>query len=202
MAKRKRQEPKTESSSIPEDEQWRLIQDSGILQDYDGPNARVLHRDMDRSSAVDEPPSGDLADRIFDAVLLIIPLSFFYLLMDILVQQQYGQHPTVSGELKHLASAIPAISFFVFFSHNIKSERRTQFIMFWVSIASGLRLIYVVNHGAMLQVTRQGPPLATIWVYVVVQLTLGPAVLSLAAVAAGVQYLDLKIVFVNLSHAN
>jgi hypothetical protein len=62
LAKRKCQEPKTENSHIPEDEQWQLVQDSGILQDYDGPKLRVLHHDMDRSSAVEEPPSGDLAD--------------------------------------------------------------------------------------------------------------------------------------------
>ena len=85
MGKRNHKVPKRESShtpeDIPEDEQWRLIQDSGILKDYDGPEARVLHRDKDNISSENEN-AGDLADRIFDAILLIIPLTFFYLLMD------------------------------------------------------------------------------------------------------------------------
>jgi hypothetical protein len=83
--KRNRKVPKRESSpipeDIPEDEQWRLINDSGILKDYDGPKARVLHRDADKISSENEA-SGDLGDRILDATLLIIPLTFFYLLMD------------------------------------------------------------------------------------------------------------------------
>jgi hypothetical protein len=83
--KRHRKAPKRESSptpeDIPEDEQWRLVNDSGILKDYDGPQARVLHRDPDNISSENQN-SGDLADRIFDAILLIIPLTFMYLLMD------------------------------------------------------------------------------------------------------------------------
>lgn len=88
MTKRKRQTPKKETphtaEDIPEDEQWRLIQDSGVLKGYDRPAARVLHRDADKISSfnANEDASGDLADRIFDVILLVVPLTFFYLLMD------------------------------------------------------------------------------------------------------------------------
>ena len=40
----------------------------------------------------------------------------------------------------------------------------------------------------------QAPPLATIWVYTIVQMDLGPATFSLMLVAAWVYYKDLRIV--------
>ena len=56
---------KSERSELAEAEQWRLINNTGVLQKID--NA--------------EKPS-DAADEIFNAVLLIIPFSFLYLMMD------------------------------------------------------------------------------------------------------------------------
>lgn len=79
-------------SDIPPEEQWRLVNDSGILDGLDAKNTRILRRgdDEDTDSLIgdDEPleeASGDLADEVFHAILLIVPMSFIYILMDMYV---------------------------------------------------------------------------------------------------------------------
>ncbi|KAF8351538.1 hypothetical protein F5887DRAFT_938012 [Amanita rubescens] len=63
---------------IPEDEQWRLVNDSGLLRKIgdDTPELSTEKRD-------EVPP-----DDIFDAVFLIIPFSFLLLIMDMSVPCQ------------------------------------------------------------------------------------------------------------------
>jgi hypothetical protein len=63
-----------EPINIPEEEQWRLINETGVLASSPA--------DMDDSSEQEET---SLADEIFDAVLLIVPVSFLLLLMDMCV---------------------------------------------------------------------------------------------------------------------
>ncbi|KAF8340489.1 uncharacterized protein EI90DRAFT_3117024 [Cantharellus anzutake] len=203
---------------IPESEQWGIIQNSGLLDSYDGPRARVLKRNTSsgRFQEVDpydietdneeeedseeereeggpqEPPT-DLPDKIFDAVLLVIPLTFLWLMMDILVQQQYNIEPTIMDEVRRVGRAVPAIIIMVGFTAHRKAERWLQALMFWASIAVGMRLVYVVNKSPRLTVIRQGPPLTVLWVYMIIQLHLPSAIISLMLVAAGIKYLGLKI---------
>jgi hypothetical protein len=60
-------------TNIPEDEQWRLVNQSGIL-------GKVS--DIHRNQAVD---GEHLAEEIFGAVLLIIPFSSLLLMMEMFV---------------------------------------------------------------------------------------------------------------------
>jgi len=88
-----------------------------------------------------------------------------------------------------------------------------QAALFFLSVASGTGLIYRVNYSNWLvnmqQVSgswstpklrffkgsEQCPPLGTIWVYTILQLDLGPAVMALAAVAAWVWWSGAQLVF-------
>ena len=91
-----------------------------------------------------------------------------------------------------------------------------QAFLFFLSLAMGSRLIYILNHASwiinMKQVFMslwlylclrvefllspfQCPPLATAWVYSIVQLNLAPAVASLALVGGWIRYMNLKLVF-------
>ena len=66
---------------ITEDEQWRLINQSGILQ-----NRALVEESTGVESTVDvEEDNISLCDEIFNAVMLIIPFSSLLLLMEMYV---------------------------------------------------------------------------------------------------------------------
>ena len=64
------QKPKEEE--IPENEQWRIIRESGLLQAIE----------KKETTAGVPQHEYDTADRIFDTTIFVIPLAFLYLLMD------------------------------------------------------------------------------------------------------------------------
>lgn len=72
-----RRKPSSKNSSsihkeeIPEDEQWRLIKQTQLLENT--------------GSSLKPEPLLDLPDEIFNSILLIIPFTFIYLMMDMCV---------------------------------------------------------------------------------------------------------------------
>jgi hypothetical protein len=103
--------PRTE---IPEDEQWRLVNESGILSNV--PRAQVT-----------DDEEATPADEIFNAVLLIIPFSFLLLLMEMfvsslsgeptlteiswqsrLIHYQYGKQPSFQALVDRMAPGVPS----------------------------------------------------------------------------------------------
>jgi hypothetical protein len=65
-----------EQLQISEEEQWRLVNDSGIL------SQKVPRSPESELEVEDDTP---LADEIFNAVILIIPFSFLLLMMEMCV---------------------------------------------------------------------------------------------------------------------
>lgn len=49
----------------------------------------------------------DAQDEIFKTAILVVPFTFCFLLMDILIHQQYGRQPAVWDELGRLATTVP-----------------------------------------------------------------------------------------------
>jgi hypothetical protein len=97
-------------------------------------------------------------------------------------------------------------------ANRYKRTRWLQASLFVLSVVSGTRMIYLVNYGNWLvnmQQVRcffyapntivnkrlQCPPLGTIWVYTILQLDLGPAVLALSAVGFWVWRTGARLVF-------
>ena len=72
----------TDTIDIPEDEQWRIIQQSGILKQIptDSKAAKT-----DEGAEDDEEGLSPFAEEVFNAMMLIIPMSFMLLLMDMYV---------------------------------------------------------------------------------------------------------------------
>jgi len=155
---------------ISEEEQWRLINETGILkQPIPRPNAEDIKKEEEHT----------LAEEIFSAITLIIPFSFCLLLFEILIHFQYGKKPTV-GELSgKILPNIPILSGFIFYTSRYKHTRKGQAFLFVLGCAAGCRLLWNLNKANWLVNMQQCPPFATVWVYTVVQLDLGPAVLSL-----------------------
>jgi hypothetical protein len=102
------------TTEIPEDEQWRLINESGILSNV--PRAQVT-----------DDEEATPADEIFNAVLLIIPFSFLLLLMEMfvsslsgeptlteiswqsrLIHYQYGKQPSFQALVDRMAPGVPS----------------------------------------------------------------------------------------------
>ncbi|KIK06781.1 hypothetical protein K443DRAFT_2908 [Laccaria amethystina LaAM-08-1] len=190
---------------LSEDEQWRLINQTGVL--------KSLSKEGDLSnpaiSADDEPtPFGD---EVFNSLLLIIPFSFLLLMMEILILHQYGKNASLSAIMDRMIPGVPILSIFIFYSEDgstilvhidiqflairYKQRRRMQFFLFLLSTLVGSRMIYIINHASWLTNLQQCPPLATIWIYTIVQLDLGPAVAALTMTAGFVWWKGLKLSF-------
>ncbi|KZW03983.1 hypothetical protein EXIGLDRAFT_758293 [Exidia glandulosa HHB12029] len=173
-----------EPGTVPEDEQWRLINESGVLgQMHEIPRPEAQD---EAENSVDMP--------LFDAFLLFVPFTFFYVLMDILIHQQYGQHPTFKDLLSRLSNAAPILALFVYFSNTRKSKWWMQALLFAAGVGCGCRLVFHLNISSWTIVMQQAPPLATVWVYTILQLRLHYAVASLAVVYAWLWQAGLKLI--------
>ncbi|KAI9512167.1 hypothetical protein F5148DRAFT_973819 [Russula earlei] len=193
---RKRQTDKTQRQNspdlqIPREEQLRLIEQSGVLKKAKAQHS-YLHQTRKTMTARRNIP---LAEEIFAATTLLIPMSFLLLMMFILIHFQYGQRPSWGVISERMLSSIPILAIFIFYTNRYKHTRWLQVAFFVLSVASGTRMIYQVNYSNWLVNMRQCPPLGTIWVYTVVQLDLGPAVMALSAVALWVWWTGARLVF-------
>ncbi|KAL1946569.1 hypothetical protein VTO73DRAFT_14673 [Trametes versicolor] len=180
---------KSSAIDIPEDEQWRIIEQTGILKQAGTSGSKVPAEGNDEEDYEISP----LADEIFRALYLAIPMSFMLLLMEILVHNQYGRHATFDALRDRMLSGMPIIFVFVFYTNRYKTDKRMQAAFFWLSCIAGTRLIWLMNRGNWLVVMRQCPPIATAWIYAVVQLNLAPAVLSLVVAATFTWYKGYKL---------
>ncbi|CDZ98001.1 hypothetical protein [Phaffia rhodozyma] len=136
-----------------------------------------------------------LEGEIFKAITMIIPFSFLFLAMDIMIHQQYGEHPTPMDELGRLTTAVPVISAVVYYSNKYAYERWAQLLLLVVSIVCGSRLMWIVNKAGWLVVIQQAPPISTIWVITICQLDLLFAVGGLGVVFAFKWWNGLNITF-------
>ncbi|PIL36737.1 hypothetical protein GSI_00426 [Ganoderma sinense ZZ0214-1] len=183
---------KGEAVEIPEAEQWRIIQESGILKQIPEDSKTAKAEDGGDGEEDDLSP---FAEEVLNSMMLIIPMSFMLLLMDILVHFQYGRQPEyLSLFLNRMLPSVPIISVFIFYSNRHKSHPWMQAGFFLLACISGPRLAWLINRGNWKVVMQQSPPLATAWIYAVVQLNLLPAALSLTLVVAYGWYKGLKLV--------
>ncbi|GBE79138.1 hypothetical protein BKA93DRAFT_138881 [Sparassis latifolia] len=182
------------AAEISEEDQQRIITESGILNRLrvreDEDESVIRRRQQDEDEDEDRLP---LAEEVFNATLLIIPMASLLFLMEILVHWQYGRKPTYRALAERMLSGIPILSIFVFYTNRYKQHRRLQLLLFILSMVVGTRLIWLINRASWRVVMRQCPPLATLWVYCVLQLELAPATLGLIVVGAWVWAKDMKI---------
>ncbi|THH17942.1 hypothetical protein EW146_g2944 [Bondarzewia mesenterica] len=202
MAKtRKAKSQKTDKSgatiNVSEEEQWRLIRESGILKKVSETASFTETKPGQIKDQKDELNDEEwpLAEEIFAAVTIIVPMSFLLLLMYILIHFQYGQQPQYGVIAERMISGVPILSIFIFYTNRHKRDRYAQSLLFILAIVVGTRMIHQVNYGSWLKNMQQCPPLGTLWVYSIVQLDLGLAVLSLCAVGIWVWWTGMKLVF-------
>ncbi|KIJ70177.1 hypothetical protein HYDPIDRAFT_121682 [Hydnomerulius pinastri MD-312] len=177
---------------IPESEQWRLIQESGLLDKINKPNQGTPNVQEDSTAEEDDGPP-PIAEEIFNATVVIMPLTFFLIMMDILIHHQYAKHPGVRDIADRLLNTFPIMSVFMFYTIRHKENTIMQLVLFLISLGVGPRMIWLVNRGSWLTNIAQCPQFATIWLYTVLQLRLSLAVLSLTLIGGWTWWSGLKL---------
>ncbi|WWC61979.1 uncharacterized protein I303_104566 [Kwoniella dejecticola CBS 10117] len=124
-------------------------------------------------------------DEIFNTLIMAVPFTFLYLLLDILVHLQYNHRPGIEGLVKGSLTALP--------TNRYPNHWLTNPFLMFSSIFSGCRLIWLVNKASWSVVTAQAPPMGTMWILTIVQLPLSRAVLVLGTVAAWIWWEDMKL---------
>ncbi|KAK1236746.1 hypothetical protein PQX77_000102 [Marasmius sp. AFHP31] len=153
MARKRREkdqkpEPSELTSSqteIPEEEQWRLINDSGILN-------KIPREAKSKTLLEEEAP---LANEILDAMMYIIPLSSLLLILDILVHNQYGNYPPLMEFVERMATGVPILSLFVFYTKRYQDDIRTKLLILLLSVLVGPRTLYLLARGSYTVNIRQ-----------------------------------------------
>ncbi|KAH7887824.1 hypothetical protein F5I97DRAFT_1863089 [Phlebopus sp. FC_14] len=177
---------------IPEEEQWRLIRESGVLNTIN-PAQGIPSKSAVASTDEDEDSPPSLAEEIFNALVVIMPLTFFLIMMDILIHHQYAKQPGFRDIAGRLVNTLPIMSIFMFYTIRHKDNIRTQIALFLLSLGVGPRMIWLVNRGSWLTNISQCPQFATIWLYTVIQLNLPLAILSLALIGVWTWWTSMKL---------
>nr|CAG8553865.1 10030_t:CDS:2 [Entrophospora candida] len=172
---------------IPDDEKLRLIKETGIMNNFKNVeivdvNKALKENKFNTGKGNDGDNDDDDDDPFkygytFQAILYTIPLCATYSMMDILVHKQYNQDVLFDELIIKLVKIIP-------------KKNWIQIPMFFGSILCGSYLIYIVNKSSYYGVMRRCPPLATLWIYFVMQLRLTPSVFSLIMVYLYFRYGD------------
>jgi len=182
------EKPEAPLVEFTEEDQWRIIRDSGVLNKLPG------NAENKPEAAVEEehllPP---FWEEFFAATSLIIPFSCLLLLMEILAHYQYGRKPTMEALANRMIPGVPILCVFIFYTNRYKHLRQLQLFLLVLGIGSGARMLYVLNRSNWRDVMKFCPPLATAWVYAVMQLDIGPAILSLLVVYGFAWYKNFTI---------
>ncbi|WVQ81737.1 hypothetical protein IAT38_003862 [Cryptococcus sp. DSM 104549] len=125
-------------------------------------------------------------DEVFSTLIVAVPFTFLFLLLDILVHLQYSHRPSLGGLVKNVITALP--------TNRHPTHFLTNSLLMSASLLSGCRLIWLVNKASWSVVTAQAPPMGTLWILTIVQLPLSRAVIALASVGAWVWYSGMAIV--------
>ncbi|KAL7753454.1 hypothetical protein RI367_001229 [Sorochytrium milnesiophthora] len=116
------------------------------------------------------------------AVAHTLPLVGFYLLMEMLVHNQFHESMETDQYVKKMAQLAPVLLAGAFIINRWVETRGMQLLLFIASILCGIRMMEIIaarsTYGQMLQV----PGLGTIWIYAIAQLRLKPALIGLILV--------------------
>jgi hypothetical protein len=73
VRKNAKKAPSTNPEEIPEEEQWRIINETGLLKQLPNPP---------RTAQVEEEEETPFAEEILNTMLLVVPFTFLLVMMD------------------------------------------------------------------------------------------------------------------------
>ncbi|KAK3825307.1 MAG: hypothetical protein J3Q66DRAFT_278157, partial [Benniella sp.] len=166
-------------------EQWRIITESGIMDQVNARDAKAARTRRETDDELDR-------DYVFEGIFFSIPTACLFIVMDILVHRQYGETYTGGDVLRKVIKIFPAVLIMVYFSNKHKTGKFTQAAMFVVSTICGCYFLHTMFRSPALGIMLRAPGIITILVYCIVQLNLLPAVISLALCGLYYQFGNVK----------
>ncbi|KAH8552347.1 hypothetical protein BGW37DRAFT_424718 [Umbelopsis sp. PMI_123] len=160
---------------ISDTDKWRIIEQSGVLK-----NAAT------QSTANEVDQDSNTLDYVLQAVFLAFPFSFLFATFEVTVQVQYSEPWSYRQLGWRMLHVLPALIPLIYVTNRYKPTRVMQALMTISSVVVGAFLLYTVHKSPSMGQMLRAPGLATIWIYLIVQLDLTPAVITLAIV--GVYY--------------
>ncbi|KAF9276213.1 hypothetical protein BGZ68_010191 [Mortierella alpina] len=162
---------------IPDPEKWRIIKESGIMEQVKaGDESRRLGNKRRHRRHDDDKDR----DYVFEGIFFSIPTTCLFVVMDILVHRQFGEEYGTSDIFHKVIKVFPVILFMVYFSNKSKNSQFTQAVMFVTSVLCGCYFLHTMFRSPAMGIMLRAPGIITILVYCIVQLNLLPAFISLA----------------------
>ncbi|EGF84171.1 hypothetical protein BATDEDRAFT_21976 [Batrachochytrium dendrobatidis JAM81] len=172
--------PKDSSETKPlidlsQEQQWDIINKTGILHKVK-PDQKAA-----AGSTTNNDTAGQGESPFMIAVLMSFPMVMFHTTLDYIVHHQYGFLPdfTISHVLSRELPMFPAIIMFIYFTGLYKHIKAVQWLFAVLALITGNLLIYYSTVDETFGAMLKAPGLSVMWVYLVIQMDLLPACVSL-----------------------
>jgi hypothetical protein len=176
--------------------------------DRSGPKGKTLfelaeerQKELDKASGrvrVQDVPSSTSADDeeaaigpLGDALLYSTSMGVLHLTLDVIVYSQYREDILWAEIFRRAGTAMPVFLLLVYLTHvnlayRFPVMRDVAFCM--GSIVAGCYLVYSANKHGYFNVMKAAPPVGTLWIWSVIEMSLPFAVLNAATVLGYVWY--------------
>lgn len=193
-----------------------VVSDDGSLygQDYEIDENGIVHAyrlqdsESDEVNSDEESANGDennelisnsstTAETVLDTLIWTIPFGFLYLMLDILIQQQYAIQPNLFEQFLRLINTLPILAIFIYATAvrgtNLMPRVVLQLIFLALGTATGCGFLYIYMRSAQGIVVRRTAPLGTLWIYCTAKMDLSLTVVSLAIIYGFVVHHNLDL---------
>ena len=130
-----------------------------------------------------------------DAVLYSVSMAALHITLDVIVYSQYREDVLWNEIFTRAASTVPVFILLVYLTHVDFSYRFPQMrdsAFFVGSILAGCYLVYSGNKHGYFHVMKAAPPVGTLWIWSVVEMSLPFAALSAASVLGYVWWYEFE----------
>jgi hypothetical protein len=167
--------------------------------DRSGPTGKTLfdlaeerQRELDRANGVQRvyPSDGVASDEeligpLGTAILYSLSLAALHITFDVIVYSQYREEIVWSEIFKRAGTAFPIFMVLVYLLHVDTAKRfpvLRNLFFFVVSVIAGCYLVYSANQHGYFFVMKTAPPIGSLWLWSVVEMSLVYAVPSCVVV--------------------
>ncbi|KNG46656.1 hypothetical protein DDE82_006568 [Stemphylium lycopersici] len=133
------------------------------------------------SSDDDVPPIGPFGD----SILYSVSMAALHLTLDVIVYSQYREDIVWNEIFWRAAAALPVFAVLVYLTHvdfSYRFPKMRDAAFFVGSIAAGCYLVHAGNKHGYFYVMKSAPPVGTLWIWSVVEMSLPFAASSALAV--------------------
>ncbi|KAF2873743.1 hypothetical protein BDV95DRAFT_593062 [Massariosphaeria phaeospora] len=162
---------------LAEDRQRELNKGKPVRWSLGGNNTPAGERPFN-----DEEPLGPVAD----AVLYAVSMAALHVTLDVIVYSQYREDVVWPEIFRRVGTAVPIFGLLVYLTHVDFSNRFPilRNLVFLVgSVVAGCYMVYSGNKNGYFYVMKAAPPVGTLWIWAVVEMSLPYAGASILAVS-------------------